>query len=90
MLIMFKDACVCVCVHINYFDNNSHIYTGGYFQCGGGQMVKGYAGKYGSYNKFKLLPVSEDEARHAEDLVHISNQVINVQQSYAQVCTHMI
>ncbi len=63
------------------------IYIGGFFQCSGSQMVKGYAGKYSSYNKFHISRVSDADAQQAQALVHLSNQISEIESKYASKLT---
>lgn len=57
---------------------------GGFFQCNSGnnEMVKGYAGKYSSFSKFKFRAVSDINAQRAQALVHLSNQISSIENKY--------
>ena len=57
-------------------------FTGGFFQCGAGDMVKGYAGKYSNYKRFVLKQVGDEDLRKARRLVHLSNQIEEIQTEY--------
>ncbi len=50
-------------------------------------MVKGYAGKYSSYNKFYVSRVSDADAQQAQALVHLSNQISEIEAKYASKFT---
>lgn len=57
---------------------------GGFFQCAKGDMVKGYPGKYTTYNKFLLKAVANEEISKARRLVHLSDQILEIQDLYAE------
>ncbi len=44
--------------------------------------VTGYSGKYGSFSKFKIRPVSDKSSRNAQALVRLSSQIINIENKY--------
>lgn len=56
----------------------------GFFQCNTGQMVSGYSGKYGNFNKFKMQLIKEEDIINARELVSLSNQIINIQKIYSK------
>jgi hypothetical protein len=55
----------------------------GFFQCNHGQMLSGYKGKYGNFNKFKMELLQEEDAINARELVSLSDQIINIQKIYS-------
>lgn len=67
--------------------SDGYLYSGimsGFFQCSAGQMVKGYSGTYGSFNHFILEPISEKGVQLAEEMVHLSNQILDIQKKYTE------
>ncbi len=70
------------------FTRDGYLYSpiiGGMFQCGAGQMVKGYSGKYGNYNHFKLEKLSEEDYLLAHKSVILSDTIISQQQSQLEL-----
>ena len=65
--------------------NDHNLYSalvGGFFQCGAGQIAKGYSGYYGTYNKFHLEPVAPKDVHKAQELIHLSQQISAIQSAY--------
>jgi hypothetical protein len=62
----------------------SNSIQGGFFQCAGGEMIKGFSGKYGSYSKFVMETISDKDVIKAEELVHLSDQVLDIQRAYTE------
>jgi hypothetical protein len=70
-----------------YLSDDHYLYSGlagGLFQCGAGQVVKGFNGHYGSFNKMIIEPVGQKDAEQALELVHLSLQVAGIQRSYIE------
>jgi len=64
-----------------------YLYSGliqGFFQCSAGQMVKGYAGKYGTYNKFIVQEVPKEVVATAQELIDLSKKITEIQKSYME------
>jgi hypothetical protein len=63
--------------------NQGHLYSPlmqGYFQCGKGQMVKGYDGKYISRNNFIMEKVSEEKVNKMKDMKDLSDQILKCEE----------
>ena len=45
-------------------------------------MVKGFGGKYGTVSKFKLEAIPDTTLRKALEVVHLSDQLISIQNNY--------
>jgi hypothetical protein len=58
---------------------------GGFFSCKAGEMITGfgYSGSsYGKYDKFKFQGISEKKVQKALGIIHLSNQIIDIQKKY--------
>jgi hypothetical protein len=65
-----------------------YLYSGllrGFFQCGGGDMVKGYPGVYGSFGVFTLRRIRDKTVHAARELVHLSDQIKEMQNEYTEL-----
>ncbi len=64
-------------------DNDSYLFSatmGGYFRCGAGQMVKGFSGASTySANKFMLKKVSSEDVYRAQEMISLSDQIVDIQ-----------
>lgn len=61
-----------------------NFFTGGFFQCASGDMVKGYGGRYTSPQKFKLSIVDESLLHSSRELVDLSSKILAIQTQYAE------
>lgn len=54
----------------------------GFFTCAAGQMISGYPGRYGSFNRFVLEPVTREDVTSSYTLVDLSKKVSKIQTKY--------
>lgn len=55
---------------------------GGFFTCAPGQAVLAYPGKYGNFNHFKLIELSEERMIESFLMVDLSQKLSQIQQNY--------
>ena len=55
---------------------------GGFFSCASNDMIKATSGRYGNYNRFLFEPISTQIALESQKLVHLSDQIIKIQNEY--------
>ena len=71
----------------SYWISSSFEYrSGGFFSCRAGEMITGYAyddrKSSTGYNKFKFQRVSNNNVQRALQIVHLSDQIKNIQKKY--------